>query len=459
MRSRFPLLLKKRGRRRTGAPQWGHSGELLYHGIFVVVGVVACWWHIANVLVPDWSQAQATADFVPATCEVTDWQVRSRAKKLVAVCCVRVVDRQGDDEPADGTESDDRAAGRLIEIAIGRPVKTRGQAERLLSWYTVGETVPCWIDPGDADRVILDRGVHAWRWLVLTIPVSLVVLGVFGGCRTLLKAGVSNERRHSVAQQAGRFDPFSASRVSIAIASALPPTHDVDDSPGVKHRFRLPIEGGASWRLVGMTVMCVAWNVLVGFFLVGVVADHWNNPRPNWALTIVVTPLAFAGAWLAYSLLRDAWAATGVGVTQVEIANHPLILGQTSGGVVFQAGQFRARFLTVSLVCDEIATYCEGTDTRTSVEEVYRQKLYGERRFRVETDRPYEQAFTFMVPEDAMHSFVSPHNEVRWSIEVRAAPMRWPEFRRRFRLCVYPANLPPPGDRYDSVEIAAGAPA
>ena len=356
MRSRFPLLLKKRGRRRTGSPLWAMSGELLYHGVFVAVGVIASAWHTMNVLAP--------------------------------------------------------------RLQAGEPL-------------------------------------GPWPWLVLLIPLSLVVIGAFGLARGLLKTGVSIERRHTVAQQAGRFDPFATGRISVAIATALPPTHDVDDSPGVKHRYRLPIEGGANWRLVGMTIMCAAWNALVGFFLIGVVTDHLTNPRPNWALTIVVTPLACAGGWLAYSLLRDAWAASGVGVTQVEIANHPLILGQTSGGVVFQAGQFRARSLNVALVCDEIATFCEGTDTRTSTEEVYRQTLVAERRFRVETDRSYERPFTFTVPTDAMHSFVSPHNEVRWSIEVRATPMRWPKFARRFRLCVYPANLPPPDDGFSQRYVAS----
>lgn len=432
MRSRYPLLwLKKRGKRRSGSPRWGHSGELVYHGVFVVVGLAAGWWHAASVGLPHWREQQAIAGFLAGQCEIVATRVDQSGDVYVPAWRVRPIEGNAVGDPVDATAS--------------RTVDSRRQAERIAQRFSVGKRVACWIDPEDPMHVVLQGPSRWWQWLLLLAPLALVSIGVVGLVQTVLRAGASVERRHAVAQRASRFDPLSGSRVSVALATALPPTHDVDDSPGVKLRFRLPSEGASSWRLAGATVMCVTWNLLVGFFLIGVIGDLVAG-RPNWAITVVVTPLACGGGWLAYSLLRDAWGATGVGVTQVEITTHPLIPGQTGGGVVLQAGQFRARWLTVALVCDEIATFCEGTDTRVSTREVFRQLLHCERRFRVEIDRPFEQAFTFTLPDDAMHSLLAPHNEVRWSLEVRGKPMRWPEFRRRFRLCVYPANwdAPPP---------------
>lgn len=426
MRPRYPLLwLKKRGKRRTGSPWVARSGELLYHGVFVVVGVAACAWQAANVLAPDWQLREEVALYERAECVVGEGRLDRRGGQMVPVWKVRLVE-------------DDAPAGEATALPA-RLVGDEADAQRLLKRFTKGQRVDCWVDPDDPTRVLLRGGMRWGAWLLLTAPLSLAVIGVVGVARALVKTSASIESRYTTAQHASRFAPFAGSRVSVALATALPPTHDVSDSPGVKLRYRLPIEGATGWRLVGMTVMCVAWNLLLGFFLVGVASDLWKG-QPNWPVIVVVTPLTAAGGWLAYSLLRDAWSASGVGVTQVEIATHPLIPGQTGGGVVLQAGQFRARWLTISLVCDEIATFCEGTDTRTSTQEVYRELLHRERRFRVEVDRPFEQAFTFTVPPGAMHSFLSPHNEVRWSLEVRATPMRWPEFRRRFRLCVYPAN-------------------
>lgn len=436
MRSRFPLLLKKRGLRRTGSPWWARSGELLYHSVFVIVGATACIWQVVNVLVPDWQRGEQAALYVPAECEIVSGRIAVQPSlagpEFAPVCTVRLNPKV---EPA-GTQP----VPDVTDAFAGHFSPQRDQAERILAMFPVGETVSCWVDPEDSSRVVLYRGSRWWPWMLLLIPASLFVIGTVGLLRTLLRSATSAERRQSVAQQAGRYDPFSGTRVSVALAAALPRIDDVEDSPGVKLRYRLPIEGSRTWRIAGMAVMSLAWNVVVGFFLVGVVTDHWHG-RPNWPVTLVVGPLAIAGGWLAYRLLRDTWTATGVGVAQIELSDHPIHPGQTCGGVLLQAGQFHARSLTVSLVCDEIATFNEGTDTRSSIEEVHREVLHKERRFRIETERPYEKDFTFKLPADAMHSFVAPHNEVRWSLEVHGAPVRWPEFRRRFRLCVYPRGF------------------
>ncbi|MEN1682149.1 MAG: hypothetical protein AAGJ46_21435 [Planctomycetota bacterium] len=451
MRSRYPLLwLKKRGKRRSGSPGWGLSGELLYHGVFIAVGAIAVWLHVARVLLPDLQQREELAQLTPAQGVVEDARVVTRAGRDQAEWRVRLLGEESEDEePSESaategdTAADLSAEGEAPEptgvtlVAVAAPSIADRDAQALLDQFPVGKTVRCWIDPEQPGRATLARGFRWWPWWMLLIPLSLVVIGVVGMIRSALKSTASVERRYLVAQHASRFDPFTGERLSVASATALPSTDDVDDSPGVKLRYRLPLEGGGAWRLAGMTLICVVWNLLVGVFLIGVLADLVSG-TPNWPVTAVVMPLAAAGAWLAYALLRDTVGASGVGVSRVEIATHPIIPGQTDGGVVLQAGQFRLRWLSISLVCEEIATYCEGTDTRTETAEVYREELHRSRRFRIDNDRPFEQAFTFTVPEGAMHSFLSPHNEVRWLLEVRGMPVRWPEFRRRFRLCVYP---------------------
>lgn len=436
MRYRFPLLLKKRGLRRTGSPWWARSGELLYHSVFIIVGATACVWQVVNVLVPDWQRGEQAALYQAAECKIISGRIAVQPSlagpEFAPVCAVSLTSEGLTDELEESQQTTDAFAGHFSP--------DRQQAERTLERFPPGEMVQCWVDPEDTSRVILYRGARWWPLMLLLIPASLFVIGTIGLLRTLLRSSASVERRQSVAQQAGRYDPFSSAQVSVALAAALPQLGDVEDSPGIKLRYRLPIEGSRTWRLAGMALMSLAWNVVVGFFLVGVVMDHWAG-RPNWPLTLVVGPLAIAGGWLAYTLLRDTWTATGVGVAQIELSDHPIHPGQTCGGLLLQAGQFQARSLTVSLVCDEIATFNEGTDTRTSTEEVFRQILHRERRFRIDPERPYEKDFTFKLPEDAMHSLVAPHNEVRWSLEVHGAPVRWPEFRRRFRLCVYPRGV------------------
>ena len=52
----------------------------------------------------------------------------------------------------------------------------------------------------------------------------------------------------------------------------------------------------------------------------------------------------------------------------------------------------------------------------------------------------FEAREAFTIPADAMHSFASEHNAVRWSIAVHGQPAGWPGFVRTFPLVVFPAE-------------------
>lgn len=443
MRPRLNLWLKKRGKRRTGSQRWAASGEVLYHSVFVVVGVIAGWLHITGVMIPEWQRRAEFANFVEAPCIVGEGHVRNVQSTNRAIgsvlhvpeCRVRV--RKGDTltEP--------------VWAPISGPTTSWRRADRLQkSWENQGEAI-CWVDPNNPSRVVLSREWRGWPAMVLTIPASLVILGIFGISRALLRTAASQERQKVVAQGGIKHElasktsspAGSLSLTNPGMASGLPSAEAISDSPGVRMRYRLPGESGRAWRVAGMAMICIAWNTMVGFFLFGVIRSHWFG-LPNWPVTLVVTPLAIAGGWLAYQLLRDAWGVSGVGATRIEITNHPLRPGSAAQGAILQAGQFTSRAFTVSLVCQEIATYHQGTDTRTSVEEVHRQALLRHATLQVEPGQPYEAEFNIELPAGVMHSFQSPHNEVRWFIEVSGTPKRWPAFTRRFQFCVYPASWP-----------------
>ena len=98
----------------------------------------------------------------------------------------------------------------------------------------------------------------------------------------------------------------------------------------------------------------------------------------------------------------------------------------------------KVRWLKVLLVCDERATFPQGTDPRTEVHRVHQQTVFRRRKFDINRDAPFEADFTVTVPAGAMHSFISPHNRVEWSLVVRGRVARWPIFERTFPLYVYP---------------------
>lgn len=426
MRSRFRLWLKKRGGRRSGSQRTALAGELLYHGVFVGAGAIVLWLHVANALAPEWDRSAKTAAYEQATCRVLE---------------TRVSQQQG----LSGTEFQPECKVQLLPqeanapagwASAGEAATSLPQAELALNAFAVGEDYECWRSPDNPAEVALVRSHRWWPWFATLIPTSLMLLGVVGIVRSVLWVGISPERRRNAAQGAGPWEALVTPTTPVA-ASALPDSAPVTDSPGVRLSYRLPPLDDPGWRLATLATICVSWNLLVAFFVAGIVIDIWTG-APQWALALAIAPLALGGVYMAAVLVREARTVTGIGATSVEVDDHPLHPGGAYRGVLIQSGQFKVRALSVSLVCEEVATYCQGTDTRTGVLEVYRQSFLRQPRSEVKPGKPFEREFAFEVPVQAMHSFKSAHNEVRWSIEARVTPLRWPAFRRRFLVCVYP---------------------
>ena len=94
--------------------------------------------------------------------------------------------------------------------------------------------------------------------------------------------------------------------------------------------------------------------------------------------------------------------------------------------------------LTLSLVCEEEATYRQGTDTRTESQQVVAQELFRLENFEIPPGVPFDHEFAFRVPPSAMHSFKSSHNRVHWTLLVESEMNGWPDFKRAFPVIVYP---------------------
>jgi hypothetical protein len=131
---------------------------------------------------------------------------------------------------------------------------------------------------------------------------------------------------------------------------------------------------------------------------------------------------------------------SGMGQTTIEISDLPLIPGREYHAVIAQHGHVTMNSLEVSLICEEEATFMQGTDIRTEVREVYRHQCAVWRDFRIEPAIPFTTTCGIPVPASVMHSFQSPHNVVRWRLVVRGEPQNWPAFERGFPLVVYPGE-------------------
>lgn len=289
-----------------------------------------------------------------------------------------------------------------------------------------------------ADVLLADgRDAGWWPWLLIVIPIALVAYGGTALVVLLWQSAASSERRAAVVQKAIDWELLGAE--PSAGPPSVPTIAATTDSPGVRLTYRLPIDAASGWVSFAMAAICVAWNTLVAVFVYQVIRQHAAG-EPNWLLTWLMVPFVLAGLWTLVALGQQVWMTTLLGATRMEVSDHPFYPGGQYRGFVSQTGRLRVRWFQVQLVCEEHATYQQGTDNRVATERVYCQTLFSQRKFDIGPGSAFEASFAIPVPAAAMHSFAAPHNAVAWALVVRGRAVRWPEFQRRFPVCVYPRS-------------------
>jgi hypothetical protein len=290
-----------------------------------------------------------------------------------------------------------------------------------------------------AHVLLADGEGHGWfAWAAIVIPFAPIGYGITDLVVLVWRNLASTERRAAAVQRATDWEvPGLGPQPSRPALPAVPPIDEVVDSAGVRLAYRLPSDAASGQMSVALAIVSVIWNTLVAGLVVQVVRQH-HAGEPNWLLTWLIVPFVLAGAWTVYALVRQILLTTGTGTTLLEIAEHPLYPGRRYEAFLSQTGRLHVRWFQVQLVCEERATYQQGTDTRTAAAVVHRETVFSERKFEIPPGGAFETHFTVAVPATAMHSFLAPHNAVSWMLVVRGRMARWPEFERRFPLYVYP---------------------
>ena len=158
-------------------------------------------------------------------------------------------------------------------------------------------------------------------------------------------------------------------------------------------------------------------------------------------MTLLSVPFTVIGLTLVYYLYRQFRMMTRIGSTRIEISHHPLFPGDQYEVFVSQAGHLAMNSLRVFLVCEEHATYRQGTDTRTDVRRVHQEPVLEARDFEIVPARPFESQCRMRIPACAMHSFKSDHNEIGWKLLVCADDARGRDYQRAFPVIVHPAAV------------------
>jgi hypothetical protein len=284
---------------------------------------------------------------------------------------------------------------------------------------------------------------NIWLWLSIVVLAILILIGASGLIYTILLIRTTAEHRRALAKRASNIDLLAETLPSPKDFPTVPRDVNLTNSPGIKLAYRLPITRSPGWQLLAVGVFNLVWNGMVSWLLVLAVGKHLAG-EPEWLLTALVIPFAAIGTATLYYLFRLLLFATAIGPTSLEISDHPIFPGEMYRIYLSQAGRLSVQSLTLSLVCDEEATYRQGTDTRTERRRVLEKVLFERERFEILPGLPYEQECELKFPENVMHSFQSDHNAVQWRLVVRGTVEKWSNYERNFPLVVYPSAPPSP---------------
>jgi hypothetical protein len=274
-------------------------------------------------------------------------------------------------------------------------------------------------------------------WLILAVLALLVVIGGVGVILTVLEVGASAERRAAIKQRAAQFELVREVGPSAREFPGVPREADLTNSPGVKLAYRLPSASSPAWGLMIATILGLVWNAVGVVLALAAIAGH-RAGRPEWFLTLFVAVFVGLGMWALYYFLRELRRAAGIGPTSMEISKLPLQPGGKYEVWLMQRGRHTIRTLEVSLVCEEEAIFHQGTNVRSERREVRRQRVFCCENVAVGPEAPFEHRGVLTAPADAMHSFQSPHNAIRWKLVVQGEAEGWPPFERCFPILVYP---------------------
>lgn len=436
---RLPRFLgKKRGHRRTGSQVWGTLGDGAFHAILLLTGLAFAALLATGVAVPEW---RINHDFMGTRCTIL-------GKGLVRKT---VEDPPGAFsntwQPCLLVRYDVDGVSRVVwsRPGPGDPPSHRAAALERLGDWKLGAQVPGWYDPSEPATVVLERGYNWRTWLLaLLLPGSLAAFGAAGLRRSLTRWGRSEEYRASVGSQPAVLVGLGAGTPAATRLPAVPPCDDLINSPGTILRYRLPIESPESWKLLGLGIFAVIWNAVLIVLAVGVGMDLLGG-RGNVMPLFLLVPFAIVGIGACGLFIRAMVLTTAVGTTQVEISDHPLRPGGRYELLLAQSGTGAFPAIEVTLALEEQATFRQGTDTRTEKIIVWQRHVHSWQDVQMTPGTRFEGRLHVDIPAEAMHSFTSEHNLVRWKLVVRGTPVRWPRFERTFPLVVFPPDSSPVG--------------
>jgi hypothetical protein len=289
-------------------------------------------------------------------------------------------------------------------------------ANRVLDELPPGSTTTAFVNPEDPSVAYLRAGLSP-RYLLLLMPLLFVAVGL-GGLIAVVRTG-------------GR-------SLIAGTGTRLPNMYGIPGpcvaGTGKNQRVRLRIEVPHWHKALGLLAVALLWNGITVPAFIGVLDDG------EWVAVAFLSIFVALGLGLMGAVVHRLLRMFLLGTTRVEISAEPVLPGARVRFAFEQEGQFTAESALVRLVCVEWVQYRVGTSMRTDEHRLLELPLVTAAGVHVSAGNPLLLRGEFQIPEDAMHSFESPNNRVRWQLEAEVTIPGRPDVKDKFPFRVLPGN-------------------
>jgi hypothetical protein len=294
---------------------------------------------------------------------------------------------------------------------------SRQAASRIVDANPVGHQTVCFYDPRNPQVAVIDRRFQWWSLLGLLF----LLLSVAGGF-------IATRGRHRSPSLARRH-----SSTPLLDSSSAVTDDDELFAPRWDGPLKLKPESTRLGRLIGLMVVALIWNGILGIFLYQAVGGRGGGLDVCFSLFLV--PFVVIGLVLLIGVVHQLLGLANP-VVEIALSNGMVAPGdELDVAWECQGRTGRIRQLTLVIEGIEQARYTRGTDTFTDEETFCTIQV-------AEVSEPAEIQFgsrSIRIPQQTIPSFEAPHNKVLWKIRVNGDIPRWPDIKEEFPFRVKPS--------------------
>jgi len=299
----------------------------------------------------------------------------------------------------------------------------RSSKQEKVKAHPPGKEIVCYVNPEKPWQALLERD-PGWGALFALFPLPFIAIGVVGlwwmfkKRKKAVEANPLGRRTSQLSHSADKPDTYHGSHKY--------PKASAEFTPRSKRRK----------NFIGITIFALFWCGITSVF-VTIAVKSWLRGDPEWFLIIFITPFVLVGLgallYSVYSFFAMFSPAPSIKLKPTAISLH----GQATVSWSLNGRTGNIRHFSIYLIGEEVATYVQGTDTKTARETFYEQALI-DTKDRRKIARGSAEIDLSALSTPIMPSWKGAHNRIAWSLHVIGDVGFWPDINDNYEIEILP---------------------